>query len=349
MSRYAALQSELLTSPRTWLVTGAAGFIGSHLVEDLLRLGQRVRGVDNFTTGKQENLNEVQQSVEVEAWARFNFIPGDICDSGCCRQACEGVDYVLHQAALGSVPRSLADPQRSHQTNVDGFLNMVIAARDAKVKRFIYASSSSVYGDHPALPKVENKVGAPLSPYAATKATNEVYANVFSRCYGLPTVGLRYFNVFGPRQDPNGAYAAVIPLWFKALLSGAEIVVNGDGQTSRDFCFVANIVQANLLAAGALDDARAYVLNVAVGRRTTLLGLIEALREAIGRLGPAPATKVLHRPERDGDVKHSLADISRAVALLGYRPTHTLEQGLVESSSWYVRNSAVSSHSGLAR
>jgi UDP-N-acetylglucosamine/UDP-N-acetylgalactosamine 4-epimerase len=340
-TRYDKLRDELQKAPRVWLVTGAAGFIGSHLVEELLRLGQRVKGLDNFATGKPGNLDEVRQ--------RFNFSAGDICDAGCCRQACDGVDYVLHQAALGSVPRSLADPQSSHQTNVDGFVNMVIAARDAKVKRFVYASSSSVYGDHPALPKVESNVGAPLSPYAATKATNEVYANVFSRCYSLPTVGLRYFNVFGPRQDPNGAYAAVIPLWFKALLNGGEIVVNGDGLTSRDFCFVANVVQANLLAAGALADARACVLNVAVGRRTTLLGLIEALKEAIGRLGPVPAAKVLHRLERDGDVKHSLADISRAVALIGYQPTHTLEQGLVESSTWYVRNSAVSSQLGLAR
>jgi len=337
MTRYDSLKTELSAAPRTWLVTGAAGFIGSHLVEQLLRLGQTVRGLDNFATGRKENLNEVRSLVGDSAWGRFTFIEGDICNPDVCSPACVGVDYVLHQAALGSVPRSLADPLRSHQANVDGFVNMLIAARDAKVRRFVYASSSSVYGDHPALPKVEDVVGAPLSPYAATKAINETYARVFGRCYDLPTVGLRYFNVFGPRQDPNGAYAAVIPLWSKALIEGAEIVVNGDGQTSRDFCYVANVVQANLLAAAGHGEAGAHVLNVAVGRRTTLLELIDSIHRAISRHHPIAAPRVVHRAERGGDVRHSLADISRATALLGYRPTHILEDGLAESGAWYYK------------
>ncbi len=337
-TRYDKLRGELQKAPRVWLVTGAAGFIGSHLVEELLRLGQRVRGMDNFATGKPGNLDDVRQSVGAEAWERFNFISGDICDTGFCRQACDGVDYVLHQAALGSVPRSLADPQRSHQTNVDGFVNMVIAARDAKVKRFVYASSSSVYGDHPALPKVEANVGAPLSPYAATKATNEMYAGVFSRCYGIPTVGLRYFNVFGPRQDPSGAYAAVIPVWMKALLSGTEITINGDGSTSRDFCYVANVVQANLLAAAGHSEGGSLVLNIAVGKQTTLLQLINTIARTIAARRPIVQPRVSHRSERAGDVRHSLADISRAEAVIGYRPTHNLEQGLFEAGAWYCSN-----------
>ena len=338
MTRFDALKSELSAAPRTWLVTGAAGFIGSHLVEQLLRLGQSVRGLDNFATGRRQNLDEVRELVGPSAWERFTFIEGDICDPAICQQACAGVDYVLHQAALGSVPRSLADPMRTHRANVDGFLTMLVAARDAKVRRFVYASSSSVYGDHPALPKVEENIGAPLSPYAATKAINETYARVISRCYPLPTVGLRYFNVFGPRQDPNGPYAAVIPLWMKALLSGSDIAVNGDGSTSRDFCYIANVVQANLLAAAGYAGTESLVLNIAVGKQTTLLQLVEAIVRTLPAQAAIVPPRITHRPERPGDVRHSLADISKAKVSLGYQPLHTLEQGLVKTSSWYCRS-----------
>lgn len=334
-TRYDRLQAELAATPRRWLVTGAAGFIGSHLVENLLRLRQHVVGLDNLVTGRRENLDEIRAAVGAEAWSGFRFIEGDICDLDCCRSACEGREFVLHQAALGSVPRSLADPVRSHRANVDGFVNMLVAARDAGVRRFVYASSSSVYGDHPALPKVEHQVGVPLSPYAATKVANELYAGVFSRCYQIPTVGLRYFNVFGPRQDPNGAYAAVIPVWFKALLGGDEIAVNGDGQTSRDFCYVTNVVQANLLAAVAVADDRAHVFNIAVGQRTTLLGLIGALQEVLRAQGVFVSPRVSHRAERVGDMRHSLADIGLARTLMGYEPSHTLEAGLAEACHWY--------------
>jgi len=338
MTRFDILKAELSATPRTWLVTGAAGFIGSHLVEQLLRLGQTVRGLDNYSTGRKENLDEVKSLVGPAAWSRFTFIEGGICDPSVCWPACVGVDYVLHQAALGSIPRSLANPLRSHQSNVDGFVKMLIAARDAKVRRFVYASSSAVYGDHPALPKVEDVVGAPISPYAATKAINENYARVFSRCYDFPTVGLRYFNIFGPRQEPNGAYAAVIPLWFKALIEGEEIVVNGDGHTSRDFCYVADVVQANLLAAAGHDEAGAHVFNVAVGHQTTLLELIDSIYSAISRLNWLVAPpRVVHRAEREGDARHSYADISRATEFLGYRPTHTLKDGLAESGAWYYK------------
>lgn len=337
MTRFDALKSELSAAPRTWLVTGAAGFIGSHLVEQLLRLGQSVRGLDNFATGRRQNLDEVRELVGPSAWERFTFIEGDICDPAICQQACAGVDYVLHQAALGSVPRSLADPMRTHRANVDGFLTMLVAARDAKVRRFVYASSSSVYGDHPALPKVEENIGAPLSPYAATKAINETYARVISRCYPLPTVGLRYFNVFGSRQDPDGPYAAVIPLWMKALLSGSEIVVNGDGSSSRDFCYIANVVQANLLAAAGYAGTESLVLNIAVGKQTTLLQLVEAIVRTLPAQPAIVPPRITHRPERPGDVRYSLADISKAKVSVGYQPSHTLEQGLVETSSWYCR------------
>ena len=328
MSRYDTLKTELQASPCVWLVTGAAGFIGSHLVEQLLRLGQTVRGLDNFATGRRQNLDEVRELVGPSAWERFTFMEGDICDPVICQQACAGVDYVLHQAALGSVPRSMADPMRTHRTNVDGFMTMLVAARDAKVRRFVYASSSSVYGDHPALPKVEENTGAPLSPYAATKAINETYARVFTRCYSLPTVGLRYFNVFGPRQEPNGPYAAVIPLWIKALLSGTEIVINGDGSTSRDFCYIANVVQANLLAATSKNTLDATTMNVAVGQQTTLLQLIKSISEILTSTVVSAIPKVRYSPERIGDVRHSLADISRAQTRLGYAVGVSFEDGL---------------------
>lgn len=319
-----------------WLVTGAAGFIGSNLVEALLRLGRRVRALDNFATGYAANLDEVRAAVGPEAWSRFEFIEGDIRDAKICRAACRDVEHVLHQAALGSVPRSIDDPATTNQVNVSGFLNVLDAARREGVQGLVYAASSSTYGDDPNLPKIENRIGRPLSPYAATKAFNEVYADVFRRSYGLRAIGLRYFNVFGPRQDPNGAYAAVIPLWVKAMLSGDGLRVNGDGETSRDFCFVANAVQANIRAALAPETAWGEVYNVAVGRRTSLNDLHRSIRTTLAELGVESISAVHHGPERAGDVRHSLADITKAGSLLGYVPTHDLDAGLREAMPWYV-------------
>lgn len=337
MTAYQQLQTRLPTEPRTWLVTGVAGFIGSNLLETLLKLNQRVVGLDNFATGHQRNLDEVQTLVSAAQWANFSFIKGDIREQADCQKACEGVDYVLHQAALGSVPRSLADPITTNATNISGFLNMLTAARDAKVKSFTYAASSSTYGDHPALPKVEDAIGKPLSPYAVTKYVNELYAEVFARCYGFNAVGLRYFNVFGPRQDPNGAYAAVIPKWTAALLQGDAVYINGDGETSRDFCFVANAVQANLLAATAANpEARNQVYNVAVGDRTTLNILFALLRDNLAAHGVSASTQPVYRDFRAGDVRHSQADIGKAQRLLGYAPTHRLAEGVAEAMPWYV-------------
>ena len=322
----------------SWLVTGSAGFIGSNLVERLLSLNQDVVGLDNFSTGHRENLREVEQAVGREAWKRHRFIEGSIADLQTCREACRNADLVLHQAALGSVPRSIADPLATHAANVTGFANVLAAARDAKARRFVYASSSSAYGDHPGLPKVEEVTGRPLSPYAASKLTNELYAGVFARCYGIEVVGLRYFNVFGPRQDPEGAYAAVIPRWIRAMLRGEAVEINGDGETTRDFCFVANAVQANLLAALTGDpQAVNQVYNVAVGESTSLNELFEILRSL---LAEAPAIRRVHRPFREGDVRHSRADIRLARRLLGYEPTHTLSSGLREALPWYARGSS---------
>ena len=335
---YEALKERLQSEPARWLVTGCAGFIGSHLVETLLKLNQDVVGLDNFSTGHQRNLDEVQATVSPEQWRRFRFVEADVRDPAVCNDACREADYVLHQAALGSVPRSLADPLATNASNIDGFLNMLLAARDAKVRRFVYAASSSTYGDHPDLPKVEEKIGRPLSPYAVTKLVNELYAEVFARCYGFASIGLRYFNVFGPRQDPQGAYAAVIPLWTKAMLLGEEVLINGDGETSRDFCFVANAVQANLLAA-TTDNAEAVnqVYNVAVDGRTSLNCLFDLLRDALFGENPAIATmSPKHRDFRPGDVRHSQADVSKAGRLLGYAPTHRIEQGIEAAMPWYV-------------
>lgn len=330
MTPYETLQAELRAAPRTWLVTGVAGFIGSNLLETLLNLEQHVVGLDNFATGKQVNLDEVQALAPAQAWARFQFIEGDITDLSVCRRACVGVDYVLHQAALGSVPRSLADPLRSHHSNVTGFLNMLVVARDAKVRRFVFASSSSVYGDHPALPKTEDRIGRPLSPYAATKRMNEIYADVFARAYGVPYIGLRYFNVFGPRQDPDGPYAAVIPKWIAAFRKGEQVHINGDGETSRDFCFVANAVQANLLAATACKPlAVNQNYNVAVGERTTLNQLFDLIQQMLSRRDPLlPEQEPVYRDFRPGDVRHSLANINKARHLLGYAPTHRIGEGM---------------------
>jgi len=340
MSAYGELQAELKATPRVWLVTGVAGFIGSNLLEDLLKLDQRVVGLDNFSTGKRKNLVEVESSVSPQQWARFRLLEGDIADSAACQRACAGVDLVLHQAALGSVPLSMAEPLACHRSNVTGFLNMLVAARDAQVKRFVYASSSAVYGDDPQLPKVEDKVGKPLSPYAASKAIKEVYADTCARAYNFGAIGLRYFNVFGPRQDPGGAYAAVIPKWIAALLNREPVIINGDGETSRDFCFIENVVQANLLAATARNPAALnQTYNVAFGRRTTLNALLSTLKTFLRRLDPSlPDSQPIYREFRAGDVRHSLADITKAQRLLGYAPTHGLEEGLDLAMDWYRSN-----------
>lgn len=336
-TQFEITKQELLETPKTWLVTGVAGFIGSNLLETLLKLGQTVVGLDNFATGHQRNLDEVKGLVSPEQWDRFRFIEGDICDLDICRSATAGVDYVLHQAALGSVPRSINDPITSNKANVDGFLNMLVAARDTGVKRFVYAASSSTYGDHPGLPKVEDVIGKPLSPYAVTKYVNELYADVFGRTYGLSTIGLRYFNVFGPRQDPNGAYAAVIPKWFAALIAGEPVYINGDGKTSRDFCYVANAVQANLLAATTLQpEAGNQIFNVAVGERTELVGLFEFIRDLLAECHPEKKDAMpVFRDFRAGDVRHSLADVGKAQRLLGYQPTHRIKDGLRDAMAWY--------------
>jgi UDP-N-acetylglucosamine 4-epimerase len=322
-----------------WLVTGAAGFIGSNLVEALLRLNQRVTGLDNFATGHQRNLDQVRELVGEAAWANFTFLQADICVPADCARACEGVDFVLHQAALGSVPRSIANPQLTNDTNITGFLNILVAARDAGVKRFVYAASSSTYGDHPGLPKVEDVIGKPLSPYAVTKYVNELYADVFGRTYGMESIGLRYFNVFGPRQDPNGAYAAVIPKWVMALIRDEELCINGDGETSRDFCYVDNVVQANLLAALAGPEAANQVYNVALNDRTSLNQLHAMMRDLLApRFPHVAAHQPVHVDFRKGDVRHSQADISKAAAMLGYAPTHRIGEGLKQAMDWYVHN-----------
>ncbi len=336
----AGIEAPLRASPRRWLVTGVAGFIGSHLLEHLLRLDQQVTGLDNFSTGHAANLDQVRERVGADAWRRFTLVEGDIVDPADCRRACEGAKRVLHQAALGSVPRSIEDPQRTHAANVTGTLNMLVAARDAGVARFVYASSSSVYGDEPALPKVEARAGRALSPYAASKQMDEAYAEVFSRCYGTAAIGLRYFNVFGPRQDPQGPYAAVIPRWVAAMIAGTPCLIHGDGETSRDFCYVDNVVQANLRAALVEDDAAVgQVYNVAVGGRTTLTQLHALLARSLQAHRPAlqvPAPQ--YGPFRAGDVRHSEADIGKAQRLLGYRPHFDLAGGLAESAPWFLAN-----------
>jgi UDP-N-acetylglucosamine 4-epimerase len=339
MTRYQQLLAALPQAPKTWLVTGVAGFIGSNLLEALLKLDQRVVGLDNFATGFQHNLDEVQSLVTPEQWANFKFIQGDIRELADCQRACDGIDYVLHQAALGSVPRSLADPITTNGANITGFLNMLVAARDAQVKSFTYAASSSTYGDHPALPKVEDTIGKPLSPYAVTKYVNELYADVFAKCYGFNTIGLRYFNVFGQRQNPNGAYAAVIPKWVSSLLKSETVYINGDGETSRDFSYIDNATQANLLAATASGDALNQVYNMAVGDRTTLKQLFELIRDNLVQHGVSSSVQPIYRDFRAGDVRHSLADVSKANQLLGYEPTHRIAEGIEVATRWYVEHS----------
>lgn len=337
MDQYGATQLKLQLMPKKWLVTGCAGFIGSNLVETLLKLNQWVIGLDNFSTGYQRNLDEIRSLVTEAQWQRFQFINGDIRDPGICKIAVEGVDYVLHQAALGSVPRSMQDPLLTNEVNITGFLNMLVAARDAKVSSFIYAASSSTYGDHPELPKREERIGKPLSPYAITKYVNELYSDVFARAYGFKTIGLRYFNVFGMRQDPNGAYAAVIPTWTAAMLRGDDVVINGDGSTSRDFCFIENAVQANLLAATTAEEHRNEVYNIAVGDVTTLSQLASMLRDELMEHGIFYEKPLIHRDFRKGDVRHSQADIGKAATRLGYAPKYRVREGLKAAMPWYIR------------
>jgi UDP-N-acetylglucosamine 4-epimerase len=338
MTAYELLQQQLRAEPKNWLITGVAGFIGSNLLEALLKLDQRVVGLDNFSTGHKYNLDEVQSLVAPDQWKNFTFVQGDIRDIEICRHTCDGVNYVLHQAAIGSVPRSIEDPIATNSSNIGGFLNMLVAARDAQIERFVYAASSSTYGDHTDLPKIEDKIGKPLSPYAVTKLVNELYAEVFARTYSFKAIGLRYFNIFGRRQDPNGAYAAVIPRWIAALIKDESVYINGDGETSRDFCYIDNAVQANLLAATLNNDNAANeVYNVAVGDRTTLNQLFILIRDILVNWSPHLKDKVpVYRDFRAGDVRHSLADISKANKMIGYIPTHRIHQGLKEAMDWYV-------------
>ncbi|TCV84139.1 NAD-dependent epimerase/dehydratase family protein [Sulfurirhabdus autotrophica] len=340
MTKYQEITAKLMQQPANWVVTGVAGFIGSNLLETLLKLNQKVVGLDNFSTGHHHNLEQVKALVTPAQWQNFRLIEGDIRNLEHCQAACAGADYILHEAALGSVPRSLEDPILTNANNISGFLNMLVAARDAGVKRFVYAASSSTYGDHPGLPKVEDLIGKPLSPYAVTKYVNELYADVFARSYGFKCIGLRYFNIFGQRQDPEGAYAAVIPKWISSMIKNEPVYINGDGETSRDFCYIDNTVQINLLAAVAEHpDAANQVYNVAVGERTSLNQLYEMIRERLaGQFPHLQKASPIHRDFRAGDVRHSLADISKAQTLLGYEPSHTIAQGLTTAMDWYVND-----------
>ncbi len=340
MTRYQIIQQTLSTRPYRWLVTGVAGFIGSNLLEALLKLNQEVVGLDNFSTGYQHNLDQVKAAVSPTIWANFTFQRGDIRSLQDCQKACESIDFVLHHAALGSVPRSIEDPIQTNESNISGFINMLVAARDANVKRFVYAASSSTYGDHPDLPKIESVIGRPLSPYAVTKYVNELYADVFARCYGVQSIGLRYFNIFGPRQDPNGAYAAVIPQWIAALIQNKTLKINGDGETSRDFCFVENVIQANLLSALAEESAAInQVYNIALNERTSLNQLYSMMRKLlINKFPHLQNHQPIYVDFRQGDVRHSQADISKAMNLLGYAPTHRIDKGLEEAMDWYIEN-----------
>ncbi len=340
MSTIDEIKSKLKSSPKNWLITGVAGFIGSNLLEELLNLNQTVVGLDNFSTGNKQNLEEVKKNLKGVKWEHFRFMEADITTLDDCLSACDGIDYILHQAALGSVPRSIDDPIRTNQSNIDGFLNILVAAKEKNVKRFVYAASSSTYGDHQDLPKIEDRIGRPLSPYAVTKYVNELYADVFAKTYGIETIGLRYFNVFGKRQDPNGAYAAVMPKWFSALIKGEAVFINGDGETSRDFCFIDNCVQANLLSACTTnEDAISQVYNVAYGARTTLNELFSDIRDRVEKYYPeVKNTKPIYHDFRPGDVRHSLADISKARNLLGYDPQYSVQAGLNLATKWYVEN-----------
>lgn len=336
--KYKKIEDALSSKPETWLITGVAGFIGSNLLEALLKLNQKVIGLDNFATGHQANLDEVKESVSAEQWSAFTFVEGDIREPETCVEVVKGVDHVLHQAALGSVPRSIKDPITTNNTNISGFINMLVAAKDANVRSFTYAASSSTYGDHPALPKIEENIGNPLSPYAVTKYVNELYAQVFARTYAFKSIGLRYFNVFGKRQDPNGAYAAVIPKWTAAMINDEPLFINGDGETSRDFCFIENVVQMNILAAQSDASARDQVYNVAVGDRTTLNQLFTALKNALNENGVSYNKEPEYKDFRAGDVRHSQADITKAKTRLGYEPQFSISEGILKAMPWYVNS-----------
>lgn len=339
MSKYDQVCQQLAQAPKIWLVTGVAGFVGSNLLETLLKLNQKVVGLDNFATGFQANLDEVQSQVSAKQWQNFTFQQADICHLADCEKACIGVDYVLHQAALGSVPRSIEDPIATNHTNITGFMNMLVAAKNAQVSSFTYAASSSTYGDHPSLPKQEDVIGNPLSPYAVTKYVNELYASVFQRSYGFNSIGLRYFNIFGQRQTPNGAYAAVIPKWTAAMIANDAVFVNGDGSTSRDFNFIDNAVQANILAATTQDPAALnQIYNVAVGGRTDLNQLFALLQSHLANNAVCYDKAVIYRDFRAGDVKHSQADITKIKTLLGYEPAFSIADGIERAMPWYVNN-----------
>ncbi|MGR5127592.1 NAD-dependent epimerase/dehydratase family protein [Photobacterium swingsii] len=338
MSKYEEVKAELVNNPKTWLITGVAGFIGSNLLEALLKLNQKVVGLDNFSTGHRRNLDEVKALVSIEQWSRFKFFEGDICDLNTCNQVLNGVHYVLHQAALGSVPRSINDPIATNLANVTGFLNILNASKNNDVASFTYAASSSTYGDHEALPKIEDNIGSPLSPYAVTKYVNELYGNVFAKTYGFNSIGLRYFNVFGQRQDPNGAYAAVIPKWISSIINGETVFINGDGSTSRDFTFIENVVQMNILAATSDPVAKNNIYNVAVGGRTNLKSLHTSLLTELSSFIDVSNSKLVYRDFRTGDVKHSQADISKAKLFLGYIPSHSMEQGVKDAAFWYYKH-----------
>jgi UDP-N-acetylglucosamine/UDP-N-acetylgalactosamine 4-epimerase len=336
--KYYDIRAELAKNKKVWLITGVAGFIGSNLLEELLNLDQEIVGIDNFSTGHMKNLKEVERSVSSARWENFSFFRGDICDYSICEKMVRGIDFVLHQAALGSVPRSIEYPINTNAANITGFLNMLEASRKANVKSFTYAASSSTYGDHPDLPKVEAKIGNPLSPYAVTKYVNELYAGVYARTYGFKSIGLRYFNVFGKRQDPLGAYAAVIPKWIQALIDNQEVRINGDGLTSRDFCYVSNAVQMNILAATAEAKNKDNVFNVAISDRTSLNELFELINKNLMKNGVKTKAAPIYQEFRAGDVRHSQADISKAVKLLGYSPSHNISSGIDKAVSWYINN-----------
>ena len=338
MNNYQKNLEYLKNNQRVWLISGVAGFIGSNLLERLLKLNQIVVGIDNFSTGLKENLEEVKVNLGEKKWARFKFIEGDICDQNICIEALDGVDFVLHQAALGSVPRSIKDPINSNNANVTGFLNLLHASMQQNIASFTYASSSSVYGDHPGLPKIEEKIGEPLSPYAVTKYVNEIYARAYSRTYGFKSIGLRYFNVFGKRQNPNSTYAAVIPNWILSMIKNKSVYINGDGKTSRDFCHIENVIQANILSALAKDDSKNEVYNVAFGDQTTLDQLFKMISSEFKKNINIHIENPIYRDFREGDVRHSRADISKSSEKLGYKPSFNVIEGIAEAMPWYVNN-----------